>query len=69
MRRHFQAVLATVRIEDLGSLDTEVSEGIDRYEDVSDVGIDFLILKSSPEIVVDAVIGDGTEQGHVVDSG
>lgn len=37
MGRHFETILAPVRIERLGGVDAEIAEGVDRDEYVGDI--------------------------------
>ncbi len=55
---HLETVLASIGLEDVFGVDTEIAERVDRDEYIADVGIDFCILETLLEILVDSFVGD-----------
>lgn len=58
MRRNFESISASIRVEDLVGIDAQVPKGIDRDQHMANVGVDFAMFKTLLQVVVDGFIGD-----------
>ncbi len=65
---HLETVLASIGLEDVFGVDTEIAERVDRDEYIADVGIDFCILETLLEILVDSFVVTLDMPGHIRDT-
>lgn len=68
MRRDFETISAAVRVQDGIGVYAQVSKGIDGHQDVADVCVDFAILETFLQVLVDSLIGDLAQQGEIRDT-
>lgn len=65
MRRDFESVSSSIRVQDLVGINAQVAKGIDGDQDMANVGVDFAMLKPFLQVVVDGFIGDLAQQGEI----
>lgn len=60
-----ESIASAVGIEHGIGVDTQVSERIDGHQDVSDIGVDFAMLESLFQVLIDGFVGDLAEQCQI----
>jgi len=65
MRGDFETISAPIGVQDLIGVNTQVSEGIDRDQHMADVGVDFAMLETFLQVVVDSFVGDFAQEGEI----
>ncbi len=65
MRRDLESVSASIRVQHLIGLDSQIPEWVNRDQHMDDVGVDLPMFESLLEVVVDCFIGDFAQQREI----